>query len=120
MFSTNKKLLVWTPCHLRLNVPIGLGDQTVLEFCPRRRKGLEEFIDTTFNTTKEFYQLLDAHPNFSVPYSPQSNILCFQYLPLAHDNEKQMALRYALIEHGNFYITSCEVRGQFRYLRRYS
>ena len=89
-----------------------LGTKLFWSFALLGEKGLEDFIDTTFNRTKEFYQLLEAHPNFSVPYSPQSNILCFQYLPFAQDNEKQMALRYALIERGNFYITSCEVRGQ--------
>ena len=45
-----------------------------------------------------------------------TNILCFQYKPHIVNDQKQLALRYKLINSGEFYITSCLIHGK-RYLR---
>jgi len=44
------------------------------------------------------------------------NILCFQYTKFGTSNAFQLALRNEVVQRGNFYITSSEVRG-VRYLR---
>ena len=62
------------------------------------------------------YSFLKNYDGFHCPYLPESNILCFQYKPEIINNQEQLAIRYDLINSGEFYITSCIFRGK-RYLR---
>ena len=80
----------------------------------RPRSG--EFIDQTFQLAKDFHALLAEEEDFSTPYFPQSNILCFHYNKFSEDDDFQKRLRYAIINEKRFYITSCEMNGR-RYLR---
>ena len=73
-----------------------------------------KFIEKQYSDTKEFYHLINSEPDFECPYLPQSNILCFRYLPLPHN--KQVCLRKKILEQGNFYITSASI-GDKSYLR---
>jgi L-2,4-diaminobutyrate decarboxylase len=77
--------------------------------------GLARFVEQQHAKTREFHDLIAAEPDFACPYVPQSNILCFSYMPLA-DNDQQMALRTEITRRGNFYVTTAEVGG-VRYLR---
>ncbi|WP_444997263.1 pyridoxal phosphate-dependent decarboxylase family protein [Aliikangiella sp. IMCC44359] len=76
---------------------------------------LAEYVERQYQITRDFYRLISSHDKFYCPYQPESNILCFKYLPVA-DNDKQLKLRYLIIERGHFYITSAEICG-VRYLR---
>jgi L-2,4-diaminobutyrate decarboxylase len=59
---------------------------------------------------------LEKEEYFDLPYSPESNILCFRYVKESNSNEFQKKLRYSIIKRKKFYITSCEMNG-LRYLR---
>ena len=79
-------------------------------------KGMAQFIDTLYQRTRQFQQIIHEHADFKSPYTPESNILCFQYTKYGTSNAFQLALRNEVVQRGNFYITSSEVRG-VRYLR---
>ena len=79
-------------------------------------KGLAQFVSNQYTITKKFRQIIDAHPDFSCPYEPESNILCFLYTKFGLDNSFQLALQNAVVQKGNFYISSSEVN-DVRYLR---
>ena len=77
---------------------------------------LSHFVESRYLLAEQFYQYLLTQPDFETFYPPQSNILCFAFKPLAHSNDKQLALRNAIVKNKEFYITSTEVEGR-RYLR---
>ncbi|MDA9107255.1 aminotransferase class V-fold PLP-dependent enzyme [Flavobacteriaceae bacterium] len=77
---------------------------------------IEKYIDYTFELAKYFYNQLKKEEHFELPYSPESNILCFRYVKESNSNEFQKKLRYSIIYRKKFYITSCEMNG-LRYLR---
>jgi len=79
-------------------------------------KGIATYIDDTYNNTRLFYQIINKHSDFSCPYFPEANILCFQYTKFGTENDFQLAIRNELIQSGNFYITSTELNN-IRYLR---
>lgn len=79
-------------------------------------KGMAQFIDTQYQKTRQFQLMINQYTDFNSPYIPESNILCFQYTKFGIDNAFQLALRNEIVNRGNFYITSSEVRG-IRYLR---
>jgi len=91
-----------------------LGTKLFWVLAMEGEQGLAKFIEKQYSDTKEFYHLINNEPDFDCPYEPQSNILCFRYLPLPH--EQQVKLRKKVLEHGNFYITSASI-GKKSYLR---
>ena len=93
-----------------------LGTKLFWSFALEGEKGIVDFVENSFEQAKELYTYLKSNKNFFCPYPPQSNILCFQYKPDTLDDQQQLALRYALINSGAFYITSCVIQGK-RYLR---
>jgi len=93
-----------------------LGTKLFWSFALEGEKGIVDFVENSFEQAKELYTYLKSNKNFFCPYPPQSNILCFQYKPETIDDQQQLALRYALINSGAFYITSCVIQGR-RYLR---
>ena len=93
-----------------------LGTKLFWTFALEGEAKIGEFIDQTFQLAKDFHALLAEEEDFSTPYFPQSNILCFHYNKFSEDDDFQKRLRYAIINEKRFYITSCEMNGQ-RYLR---
>ena len=93
-----------------------LGTKLFWTFALEGEDKIAEFIDYTFQLAKDFYHLLEEEDDFSTPYFPQSNILCFRYEKFDIDDDFQKKLRYAIINEKRFYITSCDMNGQ-RYLR---
>ena len=93
-----------------------LGTKLFWSFALEGEKAMVKFIENSFQQAHDLYQYLNAHPAFYCPYAPESNILCFQYKPEVISDQEQLALRYALINSGAFYITSCMMGGK-RYLR---
>lgn len=77
---------------------------------------LTHYVETRFEQALYFYEMLSATDDFHCLYRPQTNILCFQYRPDQLNDAQQLELRYALVNHGAFYLTSCEIDGK-RYLR---
>ena len=95
---------------------IGFGNKVVLDLCIEGEEKIGAFIDQSFQLAKDFHALLEEEEDFSTPYFPQSNILCFHYDKFSEDDDFQKRLRYAIINEKRFYITSCEMNGR-RYLR---
>ena len=79
-------------------------------------KGIAKYIEETYQNTRLFYKIINKHPHFYCPYSPETNILCFQYTKFGVDNPFQLKLRNEIVSRGNFYITSTELN-ETRYLR---
>jgi len=78
--------------------------------------GIATYIEDTYSSTLQFYELINKQIDFYCPYVPESNILCFQYTKFGTDNNFQLQIRNELIQRGNFYITSTELNN-IRYLR---
>ncbi len=78
-------------------------------------KAIGAFIDKQYADTRAFYDLINAQDDFTCPYKPQANILCFKYNGV-EGNAAQLNLREKILARGNFYITTAEVSGT-RYLR---
>ncbi len=93
-----------------------LGTKLFWSFALEGEEAMVKFIENSFQQARDLYEFLNTHQDFHCPYPPQSNILCFQYKPEELDDQQQLALRYELINSGEFYITSCVVQGK-RYLR---
>ncbi len=77
--------------------------------------GMGTFIEKQYEDTRKFYALIDAQDDFTCPYRPEANILCFKYDGV-DGNAAQLALRENLLARGNFYVTTAEING-VRYLR---
>ncbi len=93
-----------------------LGTKLFWVLAAEGEKGLENYIDHTYNNTRSFYDLINGHPDFECPYFPESNILCFRYTKYGLNNDFQLALRNQIVDRGNFYITSTAFNN-VRYLR---
>jgi L-2,4-diaminobutyrate decarboxylase len=79
-------------------------------------KGMATYIEDTYNNTRQFYQIINQHPDFYCPYVPEANILCFQFTKFGTDNNFQLQIRNEIVNRGSFYITSTELNN-VRYLR---
>lgn len=93
-----------------------LGTKLFWTFAIEGQQALINFVENSFKQAKDLYSFLKNYDGFHCPYVPESNILCFQYKPEIINNQEQLAIRYDLINSGEFYITSCIFRGK-RYLR---
>ncbi|MBL4854156.1 MAG: aminotransferase class I/II-fold pyridoxal phosphate-dependent enzyme [Robiginitomaculum sp.] len=78
-------------------------------------QGLAKFVEKQYADTRKFHDLINAQPDFTCPYKPEANILCFKYDGV-NGNKTQLALREKILARGNFYITTAEIAG-VRYLR---
>ena len=77
--------------------------------------GMANFVEKQYADTRKFYDLINAQPDFTCPYKPEANILCFKYEGV-EGNDAQLALREKILSRGNFYITTAVVN-DVRYLR---
>tara|TARA_B100000073_G_scaffold182601_1_gene150977 strand:- start:826 stop:2274 length:1449 start_codon:yes stop_codon:yes gene_type:complete len=93
-----------------------LGPKLFWTFALKGEKNITNYIENSFEKSKELYKLLNEREDFYCPYYPESNILCFKYLPSKLDCEKQLKLRYKIIEEGSIYLTSCLFKNE-RFLR---
>ena len=94
----------------------GLGTKLFWVLAAEGEKGLTKYVEDTYQITREFHDIINQHIDFSCPYFPESNILCFEYTKFGRDNEFQLAIRNELTKQGKFYITSTEMN-DIRYLR---
>lgn len=83
---------------------------------------LASLIERAMESTKVFYDLLKASPDFEPAHVPECNILCFQFKPtsMGTDFEKlselQFKIRKRLLRDGEGYITGTRLGGRY-YLR---
>ncbi len=91
----------------------GLGLKFYMTLAAMGEKKIENYIDNTYDLTQQAYEYIKAQPDFEVPCSPESNILCFRFDAA---DDVQILLRDHLIEEGRFYISCTELNAR-RYLR---
>jgi L-2,4-diaminobutyrate decarboxylase len=90
-----------------------LGLKLFLNLAFHGERGLAAYVEEQYAKTLAFWELLSQRPGFEVPYRPESNILCFRFGP---PGAAQTAIREALIERGDFHLSSAEIAGE-RFLR---
>jgi L-2,4-diaminobutyrate decarboxylase len=90
-----------------------LGTKLFLELAARGERGLGEDVADRFAVTREAWELLRDQPGFTVPYEPETNIVCFR---VPGDDAHQVAVREALLAAGDVHLSSAEIGGR-RHLR---
>ncbi len=90
-----------------------LGTKLFLTLAWQGEKALAQYVENRVAIAEKAYQLIDARKNFSCPYFPESNILCFRY---KNDDQLQIQIREELLNEGLFHLTSTMMGGK-RYLR---
>lgn len=91
----------------------GLGLKFFMSLAAIGEKGIESYINNSYDLTLEAFEYINAQPDFEVPVKPESNILCFR---VDAPNHVQIMVRDQLIEQGRFHISSTELNAK-RYLR---
>lgn len=83
-------------------------------------KLFEAYVDSTYNLSKAFYQILETDPDFETAHIPEANIVCFRFFDDTLDeaalNILNKKIRAQLIHKGDFYIVQTILNGQL-YLR---
>lgn len=79
------------------------------------------YIDSRNKLTEDFARFLQTCPDFEMPALPQSNILCFRYVPSKDMSDDEISqtnaiIRENLVKSGAFYIVQAELNGKI-YLR---
>ncbi|MGL4176092.1 MAG: hypothetical protein ACRCSN_08430 [Dermatophilaceae bacterium] len=75
--------------------------------------GLREYVERQYALAQTLWQLVQTRPGYTVPYRPESNIVCFRY---GGPDTDQDAIRAALLDDGRFHIGTADVSGT-RHLR---
>ena len=77
-----------------------------------------ENVDATYDLGQKMADILRGRPYFEMPVEPQSNVVCFRYVPenKMNINELNAQIRRQLLEEGNFYIVQTTLKGDV-YLR---
>ncbi len=90
-----------------------LGTKLFLTLAWQGEHAIAEYLENRVNLTKQAHQIISERHNFSCPYEPESNILCFRY---KDDDELQIEIRETLLNEGIFHLTSTALNNK-RYLR---
>lgn len=91
----------------------GLGLKFFMSLAALGEEKMAQYIDCCFDLAREAAVFIAQQPDFTIPCDPQSNILCFR---INAPDEAQIAIRDALIEAGDYYISSTQL-GSRRFLR---
>ncbi len=77
-----------------------------------------DYVNYLYDLGKHFATLIIANKNFELAVAPESNIVCFRYLPNDHNtiNQVNHSIRQQLLEDGKFYIVQTTIKEQV-YLR---
>ncbi len=77
----------------------------------------DEYITQTYDRTRQFAHILQADPEFEIAIAPESNIICFRYIPqgFAGDLDAlQLQIRQRILADESFYIVQTRLpRGQY-------
>ncbi|MFI9402226.1 pyridoxal phosphate-dependent decarboxylase family protein [Nocardia sp. NPDC052316] len=90
-----------------------LGLKILLTLAYRGEASLRSYIERQYGLATDLWELIQERADFTAPYQPQSNILCFRYEPWG---DRQLELRARLIQDGRFYLSSFALGGR-PYLR---
>ena len=90
----------------------GLGLRLFATLAAEGEQAIADYVDGRSRLASKAAELIDREPDFEVAVRPETNIVCFAYTPF----EDQLALRNALTQDGDFYITTTGYRGR-RWLR---
>jgi L-2,4-diaminobutyrate decarboxylase len=77
-----------------------------------------DYVNYLYDLGRQFATMITAHKNFELAVSPESNIVCFRYLPnnTANINDLNNSIRKQLLEDGKFYMVQTTIKEQV-YLR---
>jgi L-2,4-diaminobutyrate decarboxylase len=77
--------------------------------------GLSRLVEQAFENARLFAELINASSGFELLMQPETNIVCFRYVPrgLTDDvlGEHQSRIRNAIIESGAFHLTQVKLEG---------
>ena len=76
----------------------------------------DDFVTTLYNLGKTMGVLLESDSAFELFLKPQSNIVCFRFvagIPAKHYDQINKKIRQHLLEDGEFYIVSTQLKGAF-------
>ncbi|MFI9503584.1 pyridoxal phosphate-dependent decarboxylase family protein [Nocardia sp. NPDC052566] len=90
-----------------------LGLKILLTLAYRGEAAMRAYVERQYDLAAHLWELIQERPDFTAPYAPQSNILCFRYEPWA---DRQLELRSRLIQDGRFFLSSFQLGGS-PYLR---
>ncbi|MBF6332654.1 pyridoxal phosphate-dependent decarboxylase family protein [Nocardia transvalensis] len=85
-----------------------LGLKILLTLAYRGQASLRSYVERQYDLATHLWTLIQDRPDFTAPYRPQSNILCFRYEPWG---DRQLELRSRLIQDGRFYLSSFQLAG---------
>jgi L-2,4-diaminobutyrate decarboxylase len=88
-----------------------LGLKLFLSLAWAGERGLGEYVASRYDAARRFHELLSREPDVTLPYAPESNIVCFRI-----GDGDQLALRERVLEGGRLHFGSTTVNGE-RYLR---
>jgi L-2,4-diaminobutyrate decarboxylase len=75
-----------------------------------------EYIESRYDLTASFAEMIRSDENFSLAATPQSNIVCFRYSPHGMDehtlNAVNSAIRDKIVKEGSFYVVQAEIDGK--------
>ncbi len=71
----------------------------------------KDYISQTYGITDNLATILEGNDNFEVHSKPQCNIICYRYKFDSDLNERNAALRKAVLHNNNFYIVQTTIDG---------
>jgi len=75
-----------------------------------------QYIDSVYDLTREFGQMILKQRDFELAVTPQSNIICFRYVKDSLDagelNELQARIRSEILKNGTFYVVQARLKGK--------
>ena len=71
-----------------------------------------EYIDYTYDLAGRFATMIREEPDFELATTPESNIVCFRYLPkgVTDPDRLQGAIRKRILAEGSFYLVQTQLR----------
>lgn len=90
-----------------------LGLKVLLTLAFTGERGLAAYVDAQYAKALTLWRMLRERPGFTVPYRPQSNILCFRFGDASTDQD---AIRDALLDTGEAHLSATALAG-VRHLR---
>ena len=73
-------------------------------------------LDYLYTLTQQAYQCIKKQNDFTECHQPEANIFCFRYtpsnVPILSEYDFQLAIRNAIKEEGNFFISKVKIKGK--------
>ncbi|HEY1619589.1 MAG TPA: pyridoxal-dependent decarboxylase [Streptosporangiaceae bacterium] len=85
-----------------------LGLKLLLTLAMLGEDGLRGYIEAQHDLAQALWGMVTERADFTCPYRPESNVLCFRYVPAG---DQQLVIRDRLRQDGRFYLSSVNVDG---------